>query len=152
MGIISRSHSTEFALLGVCIARGHMDKQYAHHHLYYGMGIFTLISLSLFSGSGRISIFKEDGEHACILSRNHAHCLKSRYPDLSTSLREDWEGGFLGSWDANDLLTLLHTWQTGDVSTVRNGGDLGKCLSQIKAKGLIMPSKTDLYFPVNINF
>jgi len=57
------------------------------------------------------------------------------------------EGSFIGSWDANDLLTLLHTWQTGDVSTVRNGGDLGKCLSQIKAKGLIMPSKTDLYFP-----
>lgn len=79
--------------------------------------------------------------------RQNQHLQGGRYPDLNAFLREDWEGGFLGSWDANDLLTLLHTWQTGDVSMVRDGGDLGKCLSQIKAKGLIMPSKTDLYFP-----
>jgi homoserine acetyltransferase len=77
--------------------------------------------------------------------------LKSRYPDLNSFLCEGWESGFLGSWDANDLLALLHTWQTGDVSMVRDGGDLGTCLSQIKAKGLIIPSKTDLYFPVSVN-
>ncbi|KAH9479761.1 Homoserine O-acetyltransferase [Psilocybe cubensis] len=78
--------------------------------------------------------------------RQHGHLHGGKYPNLESFLREDWEGGFLG-WDANDLLTLLHTWQTGDVSLVRDGGDLGKCLSSIKAKGLIMPSKTDLYFP-----
>uniref|UniRef100_A0A0W0FGT0 Putative alpha beta hydrolase fold protein n=1 Tax=Moniliophthora roreri TaxID=221103 RepID=A0A0W0FGT0_MONRR len=61
-----------------------------------------------------------------------------------------WEFGFL-SWDANDLLALMHTWQTGDVSTVQDGGDLGKCLTNIKAKGLIMPCKTDLYFPPEDN-
>jgi len=43
-------------------------------------------------------------------------------------------------------LFLTHG-KNGDVSKVRDGGDLNKCLSQIKAKGLIMPSKTDLYFP-----
>jgi homoserine O-acetyltransferase len=79
--------------------------------------------------------------------RENQHLQGGRYPDLATFLREDWEAHFLGSWDANDLLTLLDTWQTGDVSLVRDGGDLDKCLSQIKAKGLIMPSKTDLYFP-----
>jgi len=79
--------------------------------------------------------------------REHKYLHDGRYPDLATFLREEWEAGFLGSWDANDLLTLMNTWQTGDVSLVRDGGDLDKCLSQIKAKGLIMPSKTDLYFP-----
>jgi len=120
--------------------------------LYHGMGILNLIFCLFFSGSDRISIFEEDCEHVSILGLNHAHHLKSRYPDLNAFLREGWERGFLESWDANDLLTLLHTWQTGDVSTVRDGGDLDACLSQIKAKGLIMPSKTDLSFPASVNF
>lgn len=76
----------------------------------------------------------------------------SRYPDLASFLRERWELGFLQNWDANDLLTLLHTWQTGDVSQIRHGGDLRACLADIQAKGLIMPSKTDLYFPVCNSF
>ncbi|KAF8903440.1 homoserine acetyltransferase [Gymnopilus junonius] len=79
--------------------------------------------------------------------RNNGHLHDGKYPDLNTFLREEWEGGFLGAWDANDLLVLLDTWQTGDVSLVRDGGNLEKSLSAIKAKGLIMPSKTDLYFP-----
>jgi len=79
--------------------------------------------------------------------REHQYLHDGRYPDLDAFLREEWEQGFLEGWDANDLLTLLNTWKNGDVSKVRDGGDLNKCLSQIKAKGLIMPSKTDLYFP-----
>ena len=74
----------------------------------------------------------------------------SSYFDLESFLREEWEAGFLNGWDANDLLTLLDTWQKGDVSLVRDHGDLRKCLGEIKAKGLIMPSKTDLYFPVRL--
>jgi len=84
-----------------------------------------------------------------VASLIRAHSYFS-YPDLNTFLRENWESGFLNSWDANDLLTLLATWQNGDVSKIRDGGDLKKCLGAIKAKGLIMPSKTDLYFPVRI--
>ncbi|KAH7926732.1 alpha beta hydrolase fold protein [Leucogyrophana mollusca] len=68
------------------------------------------------------------------------------YSDLNDFLREDWEAGFLNGWDANDLLTLLHTWQVADVSLIRDGGDFAKCLGAIKARGLIMPCKTDLYF------
>lgn len=73
----------------------------------------------------------------------------SRYCDLDSFLREEWEAGFLNGWDANDLLCLLKTWQDGDCSLVHHGGDYEKCLSEVKAKGLIMPSKTDLYFPVS---
>jgi homoserine acetyltransferase len=74
----------------------------------------------------------------------------ARFSNLDTFLREKWELGFLKSWDANDLLTLLQTWQSGDVSQVRDGGNLEKCLGAIKARGLIMPCKTDLYFAVRM--
>ncbi|TFK75398.1 homoserine O-acetyltransferase [Pluteus cervinus] len=79
--------------------------------------------------------------------RQHGYLHSGLYPDLNSFLREEWEAGFLGSWDANDLLTLLETWYTGDVSQVRDKGDLAKCLGSIKAQGLIMPCTTDLYFP-----
>lgn len=46
------------------------------------------------------------------------------------------------------MLALLHTWQNGDISQVRDKGDLEAALKSMKAKALIMPSKTDLYFPV----
>ncbi|KAG1867231.1 alpha beta hydrolase fold protein [Suillus subalutaceus] len=49
-------------------------------------------------------------------------------------------------WDANDLLTLLNTWQMGDVSLIRDGGHFEDCLGAIKARSLIMPCKKDLFF------
>ena len=104
----------------------------------------------LYSGSGSISTFMMDGgDFFFLFSVSPLIHANDRYPDLAAFLREEWEQGFLDEWDANDLITLLHTWQKGDVSKVRDGGDLNKCLSQIKAKGLIMPSKMDLYFPVS---
>ncbi|KAF9054119.1 homoserine O-acetyltransferase [Panaeolus papilionaceus] len=83
--------------------------------------------------------------------RQHGYKQGGRFPDLQSFLREDWEESFLSHWDANDLISLLHTWYNGDVSLVDQGAGTDQafvsCLGQIKAKGLIMPSKTDLYFP-----
>ncbi|KAA1473922.1 homoserine acetyltransferase [Dentipellis sp. KUC8613] len=79
--------------------------------------------------------------------RNKGFQHGGKYPDLNTFLHEVWEAGYLENWDANDMITLINTWDKGDVSLIRHGGDLEKCLSEIKAKGLIMPCKTDLYFP-----
>ncbi|KAF5316755.1 hypothetical protein D9619_006541 [Psilocybe cf. subviscida] len=79
--------------------------------------------------------------------REHKYTMDGLFPDLESFIRERWEGRFLASWDANDLITLVHTWQSGDVSKIRDDGNLEICLSKIQAKGLIMPSKTDLYFP-----
>jgi homoserine O-acetyltransferase len=73
------------------------------------------------------------------------YLFDGKYTSLNDYLREDSEGPFLG-WDANDLLTLLNTWQMGDVSLIRDGSHLADCLGAIKARGLIMPSKKDLYF------
>ncbi|EIM80480.1 alpha/beta hydrolase fold protein [Stereum hirsutum FP-91666 SS1] len=79
--------------------------------------------------------------------RNKQYLYDGMYPDLNSFIRGNWEARFLDAWDANDMITLINTWQQGDVSLIRHGGDLEKCLSEITAKGLIMPSKTDLYFP-----
>jgi len=78
--------------------------------------------------------------------RHHGYLMDGKYADLESFLRGRWEAGYL-KWDANDLVTLFGTWSNGDISLVRDGGDYEKALKSIKAKGLIMPSKTDLYFP-----
>lgn len=70
---------------------------------------------------------------------------------MNSWLAENWEGRYVTDWDANDMLALLNTWQNGDISQVRDGGDLEAALKSIKAKGLIMPCKTDLYFPVGVH-
>ncbi len=69
------------------------------------------------------------------------------YASLEDFLVGFWEGWLL-SKDANNLLTMLSTWQYGDISNnPLYGGDFKKALSSIKAKAIVMPASTDLYFP-----
>ncbi|KAF7298054.1 AB hydrolase-1 domain-containing protein [Mycena chlorophos] len=73
------------------------------------------------------------------------------FRDLEEYLRVAWEGG-QGAWDAHDLLAMIYTWQNGDISKLSiipeaERGDLPKALASIKAKALIMPSRSDFYFP-----
>ena len=58
-----------------------------------------------------------------------------------------WEALFTRI-DANDLLSMLASWQAADISsnTIYHG-DLAKALGSIKARALVMPCDTDLYFP-----
>jgi len=59
---------------------------------------------------------------------------------------EQWKSAFL-SQDANDLLLQAVKWQKHDVgATPGSGGDLARALGSIKARVLLMPSRTDLYF------
>ena len=70
------------------------------------------------------------------------------YSSLEDFLVAFWEGFFLPK-DANNLLTMLWTWQNGDISANEIfGGDYAKALGAIKAKAYVMPGQTDLYFPV----
>ncbi|KAI0930236.1 hypothetical protein AcW1_008978 [Taiwanofungus camphoratus] len=78
--------------------------------------------------------------------RQHLYTYDGLYPSLEAFICEAWEGRYITYWDANDMLALLLTWQNGDVSMVRDGGNFEKCMQNIKAKALVMPSKTDLYF------
>lgn len=42
---------------------------------------------------------------------------------------------------------MLYTWQSGDVSQQEPyNGDFGAAMKGIKAKALVLPGKTDLYF------
>lgn len=128
-------------------------------HIAHGRTVKKLVFRSTFSGMSRVLIVpKWFRKQLYLFDRTRVVCeivINSfiwlcRYSDLHAFLREEWEAGFLNGWDANDLLTLPHTWQVGDVSTIRDNGDLGKSLSAIMAKGLIIPCKTDLYFPVSL--
>lgn len=70
------------------------------------------------------------------------------YSSLEDFLIGFWEGFFLPK-DANNLLTMLWTWQHGDISDNElYNGDFDKALAAIKAKTYVMPGETDLYFPV----
>ncbi len=70
------------------------------------------------------------------------------YSSLEDFLVAFWEGFFLPK-DANNLLTMLWTWQNGDISDNElYKGDFKKALGAIKAKAYVMPGQTDLYFPL----
>ena len=63
----------------------------------------------------------------------------------------DWERDHL-EWDANDLLAKLRTWQLGDISAnARYGGDFEQALGAIRARAILVPCTTDLYFPPEDN-
>jgi homoserine O-acetyltransferase len=69
------------------------------------------------------------------------------YSSLEDFLVAFWEGFFLPK-DANNLLTMLWTWQNGDISDNElYEGDFKKALGAIKPKAYVMPGQTDLYFP-----
>lgn len=58
---------------------------------------------------------------------------------------EKFEMGIVAGWDPEDVLILARQWQNGDVGVV--GGGYEKTLAGIKAAMLVMPCKTDQYFP-----
>jgi len=73
------------------------------------------------------------------------------YSSLEDFLVHGWEGNFLRR-DANNLLAMLWTWQNADIAAnAKYGGDLAKALGAIRAKAIVMPSETDLYFTVEDN-
>ena len=78
-----------------------------------------------------------------------AWLLLSREP-LENCLVGFWEGFFLDRRDPNNLLTMLWTWQNGNVgATPGRGfdGDQVAALRTIKAKMIVLPALKDLYFP-----
>jgi homoserine O-acetyltransferase len=73
------------------------------------------------------------------------------YSSLEDFLVHGWEGNFLRR-DANNLLAMLWTWQNADIAAnEKYSGDLAKALGAIRAKAIVMPSETDLYFTVEDN-
>jgi homoserine O-acetyltransferase/O-succinyltransferase len=72
-------------------------------------------------------------------------------PDLETFVRVNWAERFSQCRAAN-LYAQAHAWFHGDISDNKMyNGDLAQALRSIKAKVLLMPSETDLYFRVADN-
>ncbi|KAL9027049.1 MAG: hypothetical protein Q9196_004371 [Gyalolechia fulgens] len=71
---------------------------------------------------------------------------KLGYDNPEDFIRGEWEDPF-ESWDAEDLLILARMWQAGDVGKTSEDGDYLKALKGIETKMLVMPSRTDTYFP-----
>ncbi len=75
--------------------------------------------------------------------------LSEECRDLDTFLRTQWEDGFLACRAAN-LYAQAMTWKHADIATTY-GGDLPRALAAIRARVLLLPGETDLYFRVADN-
>lgn len=88
---------------------------------------------------------------------SQAFYLEEAWRELGFSSLQDflvgfWEGFFLDGRDANNLVTMLHTWQRGDIGqTPGFDGSLEKALGAIQARAIVMPGEKDLYFPPEDN-
>ena len=93
------------------------------------------------------------GTRLCRLGLLAGVLLGPVYKEMGFSSLEDflvgfWEGFFLDRRDPNNLLTMLWTWQHGNVgNTPGFDGDQVKALQSIKAKTIVLPAEKDLYFP-----
>jgi homoserine O-acetyltransferase/O-succinyltransferase len=91
----------------------------------------------VYAGWGLSQSFYREGLH-----------LKIGFTSLADFIERDWEAGFLRR-DADNLLAMLWTWQHADISgNPLYKGDLTAALRSIRARALVMPSETDLYFTV----
>ncbi len=68
-------------------------------------------------------------------------------PSMEAFLSLAWEPSFQAV-DANDLLAMLATWQAADISQdPRFDGNFALALAAISARAVVMPCRSDLYFP-----
>jgi homoserine O-acetyltransferase len=83
--------------------------------------------------------------------RENLHITALGAPDLDTFLRTDWEEGFADS-RAENLYAQARTWYHADISAdPRYDGDLTAALKAVRARVLLLPGETDLYFRVADN-
>lgn len=76
---------------------------------------------------------------------------EERWGELGLTSREavlETYAEMFNAGDANNLLAMLWTWQHADIGAhPKYGGDFVRALNAISAKAVVMPSRTDLYFP-----
>lgn len=71
--------------------------------------------------------------------------LSEKYPTTQAYLDRPFEGV---PRDANNVLAQIATWQNADISAnERFNGNFEEALNAISARSIVMPSRSDLYFP-----
>ncbi len=79
------------------------------------------------------------------------HLQSTGAATLDAFLDHHWAPSFL-KCAAENLYAQARTWMASDISAnALYGGDLTRALQAIEARVLLMPSRTDLYFPVADN-
>ncbi|SMR59001.1 unnamed protein product [Zymoseptoria tritici ST99CH_1E4] len=69
------------------------------------------------------------------------------FKDIEDFMVNFWEAWAL-SKDPDNMVAMLYTWQAGDCSAQEPyNGDFSAAMRGIKAKALVLPCQTDLYFP-----
>jgi len=69
------------------------------------------------------------------------------FKDVEDFMVNFWEAWAL-SKDPENMVAMLYTWQAGDCSAQEPyNGNFDAAMKGIKAKALVLPSETDLYFP-----
>ena len=77
--------------------------------------------------------------------------LSGGYSSIEDYLVAFWEGRMLQR-DANNLLAMLWTWQNADASAnPKYCGDFAAAMGAVRARAIVMPGQTDLYFPPEDN-
>ncbi|KAA0686480.1 homoserine acetyltransferase, partial [Neorhizobium sp. P12A] len=83
--------------------------------------------------------------------RAELHLSGTNAATLEEFLTDVWEPGFLRR-PAADLYAQACTWIASDISdNEMYRGDLVRALNSIRARVLLLPGRTDLYFPVADN-
>jgi len=87
----------------------------------------------------------------CGWAYSQAFFREQQYRELgfenSERLMQDWEQDHL-HWDANDLLAKIKTWRSADIGRhAKFDGSYESALKAITARTLVMPCRTDRYFP-----
>jgi homoserine O-acetyltransferase len=129
-----------------------------HNKVFHSGLLRTLESAAEYAGDGKFSaepaLAKKAFAHiyaGWALSqdfyRANLHITALGAPDLETYLRTDWTER-MGARPAANLYAQLMTWYHGDIA---DGGDLPTALGAIKARMVLLPSETDLYFRVADN-
>lgn len=97
---------------------------------------------TVYAGWFASQTFYRNGTHLSLLGQQFSSMTE--YLDFITSI--------FGTFDANDLLAMVATWQAADVSAHPNfEGDVKAALGAMSARALVMPCQMDLYFPPEDN-
>ena len=133
-----------------------------HNKVFLSGLLRTLEAAPEFMGQGRFSAEPAAALHAFghiyagwALSQDFyragLHIQALGAPDLEHFLRTDWAERF-ASFRAANLYAQALAWYHGDIAdNALYGGDLERALRAIRARVLLLPGETDLYFRVADN-